>query len=206
MNQLREIREARKLTQEELGKKIGTTGVSISRYEKHDHKLTLPVLRKLANELQSSVAQIAAEEPLDSPNLPSVYVPTYSAEASAGNGTIVDEEHITGFLAFKADWLRSVTIAEAGELGVITVHGDSMEPMLRDEDHVLVDCTQSRPRRDGIYVVRYEDAVQVKRLSLHPITNLLTIRSDNPEYPTFADLRGEQLDIVGRVIWLGRRV
>ena len=126
--------------------------------------------------------------------------------AAAGDGTVVDDDHVTGWLAFKPGWLRRVTHADPSELGVVTVRGDSMEHTLKHDDTVLVDFTQRRPQRDGIFVIRYADAVQVKRVSIHPVSRLLTVQSDNQAYPTYAGLDPYDIDIVGRVIWLGRQV
>ena len=81
-----------------------------------------------------------------------------------------------------------------------------MFPTLVDGDTVLVDFTQRSAKSDGIFVVRYGDAVQVKRVSIHPDTQLLTVKSDNKEYSTFPNLTPDRLDIVGRVVWFGRRV
>lgn len=135
-----------------------------------------------------------------------VLVAAYDVAAAAGDGTVVDDDHVTGWLAFKPGWLRRVTPADPSELGVVTVRGDSMEHTLKHDDTVLVDFTQRRPQRDGIFVIRYADAVQVKRVSIHPVSRLLTVQSDNQAYPTYAGLDPHDIDIVGRVIWLGRQV
>ena len=92
------------------------------------------------------------------------------------------------------------------DLAVITVKGDSMEHTLKHDDTVLVDFTQRRPKRDGIFVIRYDDAVQVKRVSIHPVSGRLTVHSDNKDYPSYGDIKPDSVDIVGRVIWLGRQV
>lgn len=135
-----------------------------------------------------------------------VLVATYDVAAAAGDGTVVDDDHVTGWLAFKPEWLRRVTVADPADLAVVTVRGDSMEHTLKHDDTVLVDFTQRRPQRDGIFVIRYADAVQVKRVSIHPVSRLLTVQSDNQAYPTYAGLSPDDIDIVGRVIWLGRQV
>ncbi len=135
-----------------------------------------------------------------------VYLPLYDVRAAAGHGTLVDEENVSAKLAFKPDWLRSVTPAAPDQLGLITVYGDSMMPTLINGDTILVDFTRTAPDRDGIYVLRHDGMVQVKRLSIHPGTGLVTIRSDNDAYETWRDVDPATLDIAGRVIWLGRRI
>lgn len=59
---------------------------------------------------------------------------------------------------------------------------------------------------DGIYVLRIEDALVVKRLAIHPFDRRITIQSDNPAYPDWPDRRSEEIDVVGRVLWAGRRL
>lgn len=135
-----------------------------------------------------------------------VYLPLYDVEAAAGHGTVVDAENISARLAFKPDWLRSVTNAPTDALGLITVYGDSMVPTLINGDTILVDFTVTLLSRDGIYVLRRDGMVQVKRISIHPATGTLTIASDNDAYETWRDIQPGTIEIAGRVIWLGRRV
>jgi hypothetical protein len=112
-----------------------------------------------------------------------------------------------GLMLFRMQWLRSVTSASLESLAVIPVDGDSMEPTLRTGDHALVDLTQRQPRRkDGLYVIRADGGLQVKRVSAHPATGRLVIRSDNPAYESYADVDPASVEILGRVIWIGRRV
>ena len=84
-------------------------------------------------------------------------------------------------------------------------NGDAMEPTLRSGDSVLVDCAQKRPQRtDGIYVIRTDGALQVKRLQVEVVQGLLTILSDNKAYEVQRGVRPDDVTVVGRVIWLGR--
>lgn len=108
---------------------------------------------------------------------------------------------------FRFAWLRSVTAAPIARLAVIEVDGDSMEPALRSGDTVLVDQTQAQPgRKDGMYVLNKDGDLQVKRVSAHPVTGRYTIKSDNPAYESWSDIEPDAIDIVGRVIWVGRRL
>ena len=133
-------------------------------------------------------------------------ITVYDARAAAGPGSDADDVLLNRIL-FRMQWLRAVTQAPIEQLGVIEVDGDSMEPTLRSGDHVLVDLEQRWPRRsDGIYVIRSGEGLQVKRLSVHPVTSQLTVSSDNPHYESFGDIAPADVNVVGRVVWLGRRV
>ncbi len=117
------------------------------------------------------------------------------------------EDSGEGLMLFRMQWLRSVTAAPLEQLAAIPVDGDSMEPTLRTGDHALVDLTQRQPRRkDGLYVIRTDGGLQVKRVSAHPSTGRLVIRSDNPAYESYTDVDPASVEILGRVIWIGRRV
>lgn len=135
-----------------------------------------------------------------------LFISAYDVAAAAGEGIIIDVEYETGKLAFRTDWLRSVTQAAANDLAVITVRGDSMYPTLADGDTILVDLTQHSPSNDGIYVVRFGEFVLVKRLLIDPVRHLVTITCDNANYPPLEPVPPEDVDVAGRVIWLGRRL
>jgi len=136
-----------------------------------------------------------------------IRVNVYDIEAAAGSGSVVDNNEVTNNkLAFKKSWIRSSSNATADDLAVITVSGDSMKPTLYDDDRILVDMTQKTIRNDGIYVLRNDDMILVKRISLNPVTKLCTIKSDNSFYESWEGCQPSDLDILGRVIWMGRKI
>jgi len=126
--------------------------------------------------------------------------------AAAGAGALPHDERALGHIAFDPAWLRRVA-ADPKRLSLIRVEGDSMAPTLADGDEILVDRGDSADRlRDGIYVLRIEDALVVKRVAPHPAGRALSIRSDNPAYPSWPDCDPASVEIVGRVVWVGRRI
>jgi phage repressor protein C with HTH and peptisase S24 domain len=82
-----------------------------------------------------------------------------------------------------------------------------MSPTLNPGDDILVDLDDCEERlRDGIYVLRVDDALVVKRLALNPRGRRLTIQSDNPAYPDWPDCGLDEISCIGRVIWSGRKI
>jgi hypothetical protein len=74
-------------------------------------------------------------------------------------------------------------------------------------DDILVDLDDTGDRlRDGIYVLRVDDMLLVKRLALHPFARQVTVQSDNPAYPDWPNRNLGEFDLIGRVIWAGGRV
>jgi hypothetical protein len=134
-------------------------------------------------------------------------LPVYDLRLSAGAGAYAGEEsEPLYFEPYRFQWLRSITAAAPEMLVVARVEGDSMEPTLHNGDQVLLDRTRTRATRDGIYGLRREEDIQVKRVAVDPRSGLLTIISDNPQYPRWDGVSPEQIEIIGRVIWLGRQV
>lgn len=135
-----------------------------------------------------------------------VLIPHLDIGASAGSGADPGPENPLATLAFQATWVRSVASGRPEALSVIRVEGDSMLPTLADGDHILVDGDDRERLRDGIYVLRTDDALLVKRLSVNPATRRLTIRSDNDAYPSWDDCDPATVAVIGRVVWVGRRL
>lgn len=108
-------------------------------------------------------------------------------------------------LAFQAQWARSIASNGVEALSVLRVDGDSMHPTLTEGDNILVD-TADRRLRDGVFVLKSGESIHVRRLAINPITQRVTVGSDNPIYPAWADCTPESIEIVGRVVWVGRRL
>ena len=126
---------------------------------------------------------------------------------SAGPGTIVGEELGKPYFAFDERWLKALTPSPPANLSIVRVEGDSMAPTLNAGDDILVDLGDAAERlRDGIYVLRFEDALVVKRIALNPVGGRLRVQSDNPAYPDWPDCGLDDIKPVGRVIWSGRRI
>ena len=127
--------------------------------------------------------------------------------ASAGPGALPGDEQPRPYFAFDERWLKQTTSASADDLVIIRVEGDSMAPTLGDGDDILIDQGDGPNRlRDGIYVLRIDEALVVKRLAINPVSRRVTIQSDNPAYPDWPDLDLAAIHCIGRVIWAARRV
>ncbi|MEJ6595325.1 S24 family peptidase [Parasphingorhabdus sp.] len=88
----------------------------------------------------------------------------------------------------------------------MAVDGDSMDATLGDGDDIVVDLSAgTRSLRDGVYVLRMDEGLLVKRVAIGP-SGKLSIRSDNPQYPDWEDVRAESVNIIGTCVWTGRRL
>lgn len=136
-----------------------------------------------------------------------VPVKRVAVRASAGYGAVVGVEGAKPYFAFDGRWLNALTATSAAKLSIIRVEGDSMAPTLNAGDDILVDPAGCVERlRDGIYVLRIDDALVVKRIALHPVGRRVTVQSDNPAYPDWPDCDMGQIVCIGRVVWAGRKI
>lgn len=134
-------------------------------------------------------------------------IPRYALGASAGPGALHEDERPVAHIGFDPAWLRRLGASGPDDLSIIRVEGDSMFPALGDGDDILVDRGDGATGlRDGIYVLRRDDALIVKRLAIHPATRRITVGSDNPAHPTWPDCDPASIDVIGRVIWAGRKI
>lgn len=136
-----------------------------------------------------------------------VSVARHPVLVSAGPGAVVTEELGKPYFAFDERWLKALTASAPANLSIVRVEGDSMSPTLNAGDDILVDLADAAERlRDGIYVLRIDDALVVKRVALNPVARRVTIQSDNPAYADWPDCALDEINCIGRVIWSGRKV
>jgi phage repressor protein C with HTH and peptisase S24 domain len=163
--------------------------------------------RKLARYFSVPETLLGGPPETEGPAPGLVSIKRHPVSVSAGPGAVVTEELGKPYFAFDERWLKALTASQPSKLSIVRVEGDSMAPTLNAGDDILVDLGDGAERlRDGIYVLRIDDAVVVKRLALNPTARRLTVQSDNPAYPDWPDCSLDQIKPIGRVIWSGRRV
>jgi Peptidase S24-like len=163
--------------------------------------------RKLARYFAVSEALLGGP-PEEAPALNGlISVNRHPVMVSAGPGAIVAEELGKPYFAFDERWLKTLTPTAPSNLSIVRVEGDSMAPTLSAGDDILVDLADGADRlRDGIYVLRIDDALVVKRIAMNPLGRRLTVKSDNTAYPDWPDCGLGDIKPIGRVIWSGRRI
>lgn len=190
-----------------LSRLIGRNPAYIQQYIKRG------IPRRLAEEDRHALAGFFGVDPSllggPPPQPDAAYraIPRLDVGASAGAGAAVSGERELAPIAFDQRWLRALGAGDAALLSIIRVEGESMVPTLSDGDEILVDRGDGGARlRDGIYVLRIDDALLVKRIARNPADGTIAVRSDNVAYPSWPACNPGAIDVVGRVIWSGRRI
>ena len=129
-------------------------------------------------------------------------IPKIKAKAGAGS-SLVTSDHVVDMNAFRNNFLRRVGI-HAEHSVLLDVIGDSMEPLIREGDTILVDQSDNSPRDGNIYLVGLDDELLVKRLQKAP--GGWKLCSENPRFSDIP-VMGPDLElfrVYGRVRWFGR--
>jgi len=216
LGRLEEFRAQKGLNVEQFAHKLGIASNNYRNYLKGEtRKVPLDLLVAVLGLglspnwlLTGEGPMLKADQPLSGrlPHEGFEYVPLFEADASAGPGSENPESPPESLLAFRSDWLRYYVGASVQDLFGLTVDGESMEPTLRNRDTILVDRTKAHSRLDGIYVIRDEGTLKVKRLAFLR-GHRIRIISDNAIYPAQEIEEGvPDFSILGRVIWVGRTI
>lgn len=136
-------------------------------------------------------------------------VPMHDVAVSAGYGAQAVEAGVSPeSLGFPSRWLRR-KFGELKSLRVVHVQGDSMMPTLGDGDLVMIDISRRDPV-DGIFVLRVDDQLMVKRV-LFPSSRRVLVTSDNRDYDRWdrmidfeSEAARDSFHLIGRVVWVGR--
>lgn len=124
---------------------------------------------------------------------------------SMGGGAVMDAYPTIGLRAFEQNFLERVAKGPPSALFVATGDGDSMQPTLWHEDSVLIDTSQRViTQQDRIWALAYGDLGMIKRVRRLPSGSFLII-SDNQTVKPF-EAHEDEIHIIGRVVWIGRRI
>ncbi|MBO1080877.1 S24 family peptidase [Roseomonas haemaphysalidis] len=210
-------------------------GVPVELKEKDRERLA-PLLGIHADELRLSPREAAESAPMKYPandtkprtvpSDPSITpalngVPEIDAILGAGSAGDGEMEAWSpdGISSISADVIRDTWgIPDSYLLGelhttrerarIIEVRGDSMEPTLEPGDRVMVDLGDRRPSPPGLFALWDGIGVVVKRLEHIPNSDPPRFRlmSDNTARHNEYERAEDEINIIGRVIWVGRRI
>ena len=119
--------------------------------------------------------------------------------AAAGGGTEIDSERGRGLAWFLRSWLDRLGL-DATKCAIIRVRGESMEPALPDGCSIMFDRSRQDRREHGIYVVRTNGGLIVKRAVKSG--RRWELISENPAVAP--ELWPADAEVVGEVVWVAQ--
>lgn len=204
-DRLKELIEDRGITLRALGRKIGTSHVSISKWLSGNQLPSDENLEALADFFQTTPAFLrygqeaaspppsSALQPADSSVL-SIPVLKEAAEASP-------QAAFVKMLRVDRAWLyaQAIPTMNPEALQIISVTGDGMTPLFRRGDLVIVDTAQTDLAAEGVYAIRYSGSVFLKRVQVLPSGSVALI-SDNTKYQPVEVSSPNEIEVIGRCI------
>jgi phage repressor protein C with HTH and peptisase S24 domain len=187
--------------------KISPAGLKKNMFTGHqsEHRTLQKIAQGMGMPIEKIEALARGQAQAEEENQDLVMIPRYAAEASAGRGAFLEAEEVEGVLALNRGLVRSELHAQPDQLSALYIRGDSMEPMLRSGDVAVIDHSQVQERTDGVYVLRINGSLLVKSLQWLP-GGRLRVKSENPAYESYTvDPREEEVHMIGRVVWAGRK-
>jgi len=129
----------------------------------------------------------------------------YDIRASAGDGALTSEENVRSQWPFDPSYLSDFLGLSTNDLAIIEVRGDSMEPTLSSGDRVMVHLADKQISQPGIFIIYDGGGTVIKRVEKIPGQDKLVLISDNPLHTRY-EISGDDVQIVGRVVWAAKRL
>lgn len=200
-----------------LGSKIGIDQATIMRYENNQRLPDTEFVAKLcrlynvstdwliygdstAFSVDVSGYQVGLTEVKEGDE---VYpVPVISGQLSAGAGIVIEDIEIKRYMKIDIEDARALGLPK--NLRAMVVKGDSMEPIILDNDLVLFDISKKEIWPGKIYAVAFDGYVYIKRIVAEPGKWIL--KSDNKQYSDITiNLHDEHevdsIKVLGRAVW-----
>jgi transcriptional regulator with XRE-family HTH domain len=182
-NRIKEMREKRGLSQSDLAKMLDTTGVSISRYEKENSRVNMPLLAALAKALRCTPCDLISD------HAPAAMV-SIPLRSNDGGVVHMDVKELTG--------LGEVTAMEAAAVGE-----NSMAPTLGRGDVCIFD-THNTEVEQGVWAFDANGQTIIRRVVYDLAEQQFTLLCDNADYP--AAPMNDNVEPLGRVVLMIRKL
>ncbi|MCG2836505.1 peptidase [Photobacterium sp. WH77] len=189
-----------------------------SEYEKNHYQETIIDLRKTGGNYRSLEYKKPSLFDSKEPNASAIFealpvheadtidIPEFNVQAAAGAGCLSNTEYQTSVFTVSTALVRSLGLLPEYS-AIVFCSGESMLPTMNDGDRILVDTRElTEPVKDGIYVIRIDEMVYVKRLKWNILNQSYRVVSDNPSYEDF-EMAGEdlkRLKVIGRAAMVMR--
>lgn len=191
-NRIKEIRQIRKLSQDDLGKLIGVSKQAVSMYERGERSPDIDTLTKIAEVLNVDINTLIGKKGAV------IKIPVLGKVAAG-----IPIEAITDILDYEE--LSPDMVRDGSEYFALQLKGDSMEPRMSDGDVVIVRKQESIENGQIAIVCVNGDEATCKKV-LFKDNGAVILQPLNPTHDTMYftpdEVASLPITILGRVVEL----
>lgn len=191
----------------QIAKRIGVANTTLNRFAKGNaasrlHRDTIAKLRAAYPEFPGFEVEADLPASYNNPEYLAVDIlPSFAGMGGGGNG---DGDH--GQALISRSLIEDELRAKPADLLLIEARGQSMEPDFMHGDQILIDKRDCNPIQPGSFALWDGDGYVVKLIERVPMEpGKLRIFSANARYSAY-DVDADQVKIMGRPVWFGRRL
>jgi len=211
---LKERMSASGLSQSELARRVGVSQTAINKLVLGESSGSRH-LHTIARELGTTPAYLTLE--VDDPFKGAVPAPTERDIAEHFDLVEIREIDLTYGMGglftdvpvevevhhFPRKWVASITSSPASALTLAHGHGDSMAPTIHDRDMIIIDRSERSVReQDAIWALTIGEIGMIRRVRVR--VDRVTLLADNDRVPN-DEAHADEVNVVGRVVFIGRR-
>lgn len=194
MNRIKSIRMELGIKQIDLAQRLNIRQNTLSNWETGKSEPDSAMLKKLAQELRTTVDYLVGGPPPE--RKPGFRVPVLG-DVAAG----IPIEAVTDIVDYEE---IDAALARTGEFFGLRIKGDSMEPRMMEGDVVIVRQQDTAETGDTVVVLVNGDSATVKKIKYGPdgITLLPTNPAHDPLFFSAAEVEQLPVRVIGRVVEL----
>lgn len=124
-------------------------------------------------------------------------------ENTADKNIVVSIEDHNPTHYFTETWIRETIESAPENIRSLRISCDSMQPSLQADDYILIDTSKKNISPPGIFVIFDGVSLKARRLEMLSPGKIL-VRADNNSYSQY-ETTPQEINIIGKMIWLGRK-
>ena len=192
MNRIKSIRTELGIKQIDLAQRLNIRQNTLSNWETGKSEPDSAMLKKLAQELETTVDYLVGGPPPG--KISGVRIPVLG-DVAAG----IPIEAVTDIVDYEE---IDAALARTGEFFGLRIKGASMEPRMREGDVVIVRRQDTADTGDTVVVLVNGDSATVKKIKYGPdgITLLPTNPTFDPIFYSAAEVEQLPVRVIGRVV------
>lgn len=131
------------------------------------------------------------------------FFPKISSQLAV-NGSFVIEQEQEKTQPFQKNWLKARQICNTKDAVLLNVTNDFMHPIITSGDIALIALKQKEIVSGNLYAIRIGTEIQIRRLERLACGGIRIYCENKNFYPPQEMQSCEELEVVGRVCWIGK--